>query len=65
MNLYVAVVESEKKPGRCVKMVLHVRSRKEAEAMARTRLKKWSLRSLNLRRGRACVLFQDEFPEGG
>lgn len=64
MNLYVAVVESEKKPGRCVKMVLHVRTRAEAEAMARQRLKKWSLRTLNLKRGRACVLFQDEFPDG-
>lgn len=24
MNVYVAVVESDKRPGRCVKLVLHV-----------------------------------------
>jgi hypothetical protein len=63
MNLYVAVVESDKRPGRCVKMIIHVPTRKEAEAIARRRLRKWTLRSLNLKRGRACVLFQDELPE--
>ena len=63
MNLYIAVLESDKRPGRRIRMVVHADTKEEAEAMARCRLTKWTLVTLSFRPGRACILFQDEFPE--
>ena len=63
MNLYIAVLESDNRPGRRIKIAIHADTSEEAEAMARSRLIKWTLVSFSPKPGRACILFQDEFPE--
>lgn len=63
MNLYIAVVESEKRKGRRIKMAIHASSRARAEAIARRRLAKWTLQTLSRVPGQTCILFQDEFPD--
>ncbi len=62
MKLYIAVIESEKRAGRRVKLAIHASSRRTAEALAIRRFTKWTLRSLHLASGQKCIAFQDEFP---
>lgn len=62
MKLYIAVVESEKRKGRRVKLAIHASSRRTAQALAIRRFTSWTVRSLRLAPGEKCIAFQDEFP---
>lgn len=63
MRLYIAVVESDRRRGRRVKIAVHARSIATARRMVASRWAKWTLRILKHKPGPACINFQDEFSE--
>jgi len=62
MRLYIAVVESDKRKGRCVKIAIHAATKKAARTMLAGRFKGWTLQTLNYAPGPKFLPFQDEFP---
>ena len=62
MRLYIGVVESQKRKGRCVKLAVYAGSRKAASAMILSRYRKWTLQTLSYAPGAHCIAFLDEFP---
>jgi hypothetical protein len=63
MRLYIAVIESDRRKGRRVKIAIHARSKKAALSMLSGRYNKWTLRNLNHAPGPKFISFQDEFPD--
>ena len=62
MNLYIAVLRSDKRRGRRVRLAVHAPTRKVAHAMVASRYAKWTLEHLVRATGRHCIAFLDEFP---
>ena len=62
MKLYIAVVESQKRRGRRVKLAIYTHSRRDAARWVAGKYTKWDLVLVRHAPGPHCIAFQDEFP---
>ncbi len=62
MRLYVVTVESDRKPGRTVKLAVHTTTARKARELVRRRYNKWNVVHVAHVTGPRAIAFLDSFP---